>query len=78
MSSPFDGRSIEALLPYSRGFIVGTTNCTIYLYEKNEGDPKKPYLRVDKKFVHPHLKSKVTSLLLTHNEESLIIGLEDG
>lgn len=77
-SSPFEGRAIEVLLPCSKGFLVGTTNCTVYLYERNEGDPKKPYSRTDKKFVHPSLTAKVTNLLLTQNEETLLIGLENG
>jgi len=65
-TSPFDKKSIEIIIPFSKGFIVGTNNCTIYIYERIEGDPKKPYIRSDKKFHHPEIKAKVISLLLTN------------
>ena len=77
-TSIFDLRPIEVIIPYSKGFIIGTNNSSVYVYERNEGDTKKPYIKSDKKYIHPDIKAKVTSLLLTINEENLIIGLENG
>ena len=48
-SSPYDGFPIEVMMSYSRGFLVCGVNGVIYQYEKHEGDPKIPYLRLDRK-----------------------------
>lgn len=77
-SSLMEGKGIECIISYSKGFIVGSNNCSVYVYERNEGDPKKPYIRSDKKYLHPTMKDKVTSLLLINNEESLLVGLDNG
>ena len=77
-SSPFDGFPIETILAYKRGFVVGGPNCTIYQYEKHDGDLKMPYIRLDKKIQNKDSKSRITSLLLSADEDLLIIGTEDG
>lgn len=77
-SSPFDGFPIESILAYKKGFLIGGPNCTIYQYEKHEGDLKMPYIRLDKKIQNKDSKSRITSMMLTADDEYLIIGTEDG
>lgn len=77
-SSPFDGFPIETIIACKRGFLIGGQNCTIYQYEKHEGDLKMPYIRLDKKIQNKDCKSKITSLFLTNDDEFLVVGTEDG
>ena len=31
------------MIAYSKGFILGGQECTLYIFEKHEGDIKSPY-----------------------------------
>lgn len=77
-SSPFDGFPIETILAYKRGFLIGGPYCTIYQYEKHDGDIKMPYIRLEKRFQNKEIKSRVTSMTLSADDEYLITGTEDG
>jgi len=48
-TSPFDEMVIECMIPFSKGFVIGGSNATIYIYEKHEVDKKHQYVRVERK-----------------------------
>jgi hypothetical protein len=48
-TSPMDDMIIECMIPFSKGFIIGGNNATIYVYEKHEVEKKHQYVRIDKK-----------------------------
>jgi hypothetical protein len=78
-SSPFEGFSCECIVKYSGGFLVGGPDFTVLIYRKHEGDLKNPYLRTDKRIQNKEFRNaKICSLLLTGQEESLIIGGDNG
>lgn len=58
-TSPFDGFSVECLVKYSNGFLVGGPDFTILIYRKHEGDLKNPYMKVDKKIQNKENRSKI-------------------
>ena len=43
--SPKDNFKIECIVPYSRGFLIGGENGSIFAYERVE-DSKNPYRRI--------------------------------
>lgn len=77
-TSPFDEMTIECIIPFSKGFIVGGNKATIYVYEKHEVDKKHQYVRVDKKIQVPNNNSKVIAMTLLQKEETLAFGLSNG
>jgi len=77
-TSPFDEMTIECIIPFSKGFIVGGNKATIYVYEKHEVDKKHQYVRVDKKIQVPNNPSKVIAMALLQKEETLAFGLSNG
>lgn len=77
-TSPFSGFAVECLTKYSNGFLVGGPDFTILIYRKHEGDLRNPYIRVDKKIQNKDIKARVVSMLLTGQDENLVIGIETG
>ncbi|CAD8184061.1 unnamed protein product [Paramecium octaurelia] len=73
-----EGFPIECIVKYSNGFIVGGSDCMIYIYRKHEGDLKNPYVRIDKRIQNKQILAKITSLCLTNQEDNLIFGVESG
>ena len=71
--------SIECLIPYSKGFLVGGQDCTVLIYEKHDGELRNPYIKIEKKIYNPKREYKfpITSLVLSTNEESLVLGLQN-
>ncbi|EAR92035.2 WD40 domain protein (macronuclear) [Tetrahymena thermophila SB210] len=69
--------AIQCIQPYSKGFLVGGKECTILFYEKDV-DLKNPYKLCSKKIQFRDMKAMITSLLLTPNEEKLIVGVDSG
>ena len=48
------------MIPFSKGFLVGASNGTIYIFEKkNDMDPKNPFIRSDKKYSSRDIKVKI-------------------
>tara|TARA_B110000503_G_C6794566_1_gene268606 strand:- start:218 stop:364 length:147 start_codon:yes stop_codon:yes gene_type:complete len=48
------------MIPFSKGFLVGASNGTIYIFEKkNDMDPKNPFIRSDKKYQNREIKGKI-------------------
>lgn len=41
--SPFEGRSIECIIPFQRGFIIGCDEGKIYAYEKVDEAGSYPF-----------------------------------
>jgi len=77
-TSPMDEMTIECIIPFSKGFIVGGSNGSIYIYEKHEVEKKNQYVRIEKKVQVPNNYSKVISMALLQKEENLCFGLSDG
>lgn len=77
-TSPFEGFSCECIVKYANGFLLGGPDFTILIYRKQEGDPKNIYVRVDKKIQNKDFKVRINSLLLTGQDENLIVGVEKG
>lgn len=65
-------------MKYSGGFLVGGPDFTVLIYRKHEGDLKNPYVKVEKRIQNKDFKARITSLLLTALEETLIVGAENG
>ena len=77
-TSPMEEITIECMIPYSKGFIVGGSNATIYVYEKHDVEKKNQYVRIDRKVQVPNNYSQVISMTLLQKEETLVFGLSDG
>jgi len=77
-SPPLEEMTIECIIPFSKGFIIGGDKASIMIYERRENDKKNPYERSGKKIQVPHNLSKVISLTLLQKEEVLAFGLSDG
>jgi hypothetical protein len=74
-----EGLGVEYLLPYSKGFLAGTSNGIVFIFDKkNDMDPKNPFIRQDKKFQNLDLRSPIVSMMLTSGEENLIVGMSKG
>jgi hypothetical protein len=56
-TSPFDGFSIECIIPTQKGFMIGGPDCVVYIYEKLENDPKTAYKRFDRRVQVSDLRS---------------------
>ena len=76
-TSPLDGLPIESIVVQNRGFFVASSSYTVHCYDRQE-DLKNPYVKLDKKFQSKDIKSKITSMLLSTADDSLILGLENG
>ena len=63
-TSPFDGLSIDSIIPLNRGFLVAGGHCTVFQYDKHE-DLKNPYVRIDRKIQNKETKSRISSLNLS-------------
>lgn len=77
-SPPLEEMTIECIIPFSKGFIIGGDKASIMIYERRENDKKNPYERSGKRIQVPHNLSKVISLTLLQKEEVLAFGLSDG
>eukprot|EP00854_Cymbomonas_tetramitiformis_P012413 gene12413-14666_t len=73
LSSPAEGVGIEAILPYSKGFVVGGDGGLLSLYEKTE---EKEYYKKSKTFTIENNIVKVKSLAISPSEEMLLCTLE--
>ena len=74
LMSPAEGVSIESILPYSKGFVVGCDGGLLSLYEKTED---KDYYKKTKTFGIENHPVKVKSLAIQPSEETLLCALEN-
>lgn len=65
-------------MPVPKGFLAGCSDCTIFIYDKHEGDIKRPYIRAERIIKNIDCTAKISSLLLSNNDENLIIGAANG
>ncbi len=47
--SPREGFSIDVIIKYSKGFLVGGQDCTVLYFESNPSDIKSVYRRLPQK-----------------------------
>eukprot|EP00357_Protocruzia_adherens_P031581 CAMPEP_0115039386 /NCGR_PEP_ID=MMETSP0216-20121206/43998_1 /TAXON_ID=223996 /ORGANISM="Protocruzia adherens, Strain Boccale" /LENGTH=1374 /DNA_ID=CAMNT_0002420017 /DNA_START=19 /DNA_END=4143 /DNA_ORIENTATION=- len=81
-SSPFDGWGIECIVPWSKGFIVGGDNATLYIYERNTEDPKNPYQRVMRSLQvktanNNPIDAKIKGISISPSEDMIVCTLEN-
>mmetsp|Transcript_31019 Transcript_31019/g.42984 ORF Transcript_31019/g.42984 Transcript_31019/m.42984 type:complete len:1197 (+) Transcript_31019:119-3709(+) len=74
LASPAEGVSIESILPFSKGFVVGGDMGLLSLYEKTED---KEYYKKTKTFAIENNAVKVKNLAIQPGEETLICTLEN-
>lgn len=74
LASPAEGLSIEVILPFSKGFVVGGDNGLLSIYEKTED---KEYYKKQKSFTIEGNQCKIRNLAISPSEESLICTLEN-
>lgn len=76
--SPKEGFSIDVIIKYSKGFLVGGQDCTVLYFESNPSDIKSVYRRLPQKIQINQFKCRINALTFTETEDNLIIGLENG
>lgn len=79
-TSPVGELEITALCPTSTGdgFIASGNSCKFITYERNEKDPKNPYIRTERKITNKALENIGVNCMVHQNEDFLIAGLVNG
>jgi len=79
-SSPFDEFQIRCIVPHSKGFFIGGSNCTFYIYDKNDRDHKAPYTRIERKIQNkdPEYAGLTINSCCLINDDTIVCGLENG
>ena len=67
-------RQIHSIIPFSKGFVCGTNNGKIFVYERSE-DPKDLFKKI-KDFTLTDDRSNITNLSLSPNEDNLLCSTE--
>jgi WD40 repeat protein len=63
-------RAVHSLVGFSKGFVCGTNNGNIFVYERSE-DPKEFYKKI-RQFTLPEDGSRVVNMTLSPNEDNLL------
>ena len=77
-SSPFEDYQVRCIVAHSKGFIIGGSNCTFYIYDKNDRDHRQPYTRIERKIMNKDLSQYCINAFTLINDETIILGLENG
>eukprot|EP00741_Cyanophora_paradoxa_P020094 tig00021234_g19395.t1 len=72
--SPADGNSIDAILPYSKGFVCGGDGGILHVFEKSDD---KDFYKRSKTFKIENNAVKIKNLAVSPSEESLLCSLEN-
>ena len=67
-------RQVHSIIPFSKGFVCGTNNGNIFVYERSE-DPKELFKKI-KDFTLTDDRSSIVNLALSPNEDNLLCSTE--
>lgn len=79
-SSPFDEFQIKCIVPHSKGFLIGGSNATFYIYDKNDRDHRAPYTRIERKIQNkdPAYANLAINSCCLINDDTIVCGFENG
>jgi hypothetical protein len=76
LSSPADGRSIDSIISYTKGFVCGGDGGVLRLYER--ADDAREFYKLTKTFhVEGHENARVNNLAISPSEDSLGLTLSN-
>jgi hypothetical protein len=78
--SPLDDFEIRCIVPHSKGFVIGGSNCTFWIYNKNEKDMRNPYVKEDRRIYNkdPKFSNLFVNSFTLVNDDTIVCGVENG
>ena len=67
-------------MPHSKGFVIGGSNCTFWIYNKNEKDMRNPYVKEDRRIYNkdPKFSNLFVNSFTLVNDDTIVCGVENG